>query len=402
MAPLSLGEETELSVLFRLREPWALSTTAAAVNLLSTLIIVWQGGAITFANYAVDMAKLSIVVLLLETLPSPYAILKAQQDETLKQDLASFALFGGAVAIALTTFLGALHLFEGYSNWIPVYAAYLAAQRYFDIKFQAEGRLKEYFQITLGAVSCRIILLLAGFGLFEGVSGSNIVWASISIGSLCALLLWLAFHRVELDAFLRRGHWASAVRLFEARRAYAPYYLNVSLKRVRDSAMPILCGALVTDPVQVARYLLAYRGVDFVCGQLRLLEALLANLKIRQELRLEHGSFFLLLAGLGQVAAFAGSAFLASQVSFDLSAIALSLLASLLVYPYTFELVGRSNAYAQERPWLVTRALTAYIVGLVVVVVPLATFGALSAETLILAPLSGQIAAALTYPKRAV
>ncbi len=381
----------------RLRLPWVFSMAAAGLGLLATLMIVWFAGASAFAHYAIDLAKLSLAVLVLELVPSPYAIIRSQQDSVLKQDLATFSIVGGVFSLTVVAGLGIAGLFAKYSHWMLLYAAYLAMQRYFDVKLQAEGRLREYFQLTSLAVAFRVVLLGAAFVFFPADSSSDVIWASLSVGSVGSLVLWVSLRQGEIAPFLRSDHWSSARRLVEMRRSYFPYYLNVALKRVRDSAMPILCGALVPDTTEVARYLLAYRGLDFVSGQLRVAEALLANFAARHEIKPTRARQFLLLAIAGQIAAFAASMLLGGQTGFDKELVLLSFLASLFIYPYVVELVRRSDAYAELQPLRVTISLGAFVVAIAAVMTTLTQLGLLTAPNLILAPLVGQSVAALTY-----
>lgn len=386
-----------MQLLSHLRWPWLLSIAGAGLGLAATIAVVWLAGAVAFANYGIDLAKLAVVGLVLELVPSPYAIVRAQRDDQLKSDLATFSIVAGCLTTSLAAVLAAVGWFSGFSGWMLPYVAYMALQRHFDVKLQAEGRLQDYLQLTFGAALLRLALLWGGFQFLPEWNPADTIWAALAVGSLGSLSVWLCRFPGEVFVFLRRDHGDSVARLLRSAQEYPPYYLNASLKRLRDAAMPLLCDLLAVDSVQVARYLLAYRGVDFVCGQLRLVEALLTNLAFRKQLGPTRSSQLGQLAIAGQFVAFASSLLLAGQTGFDRDVFALCFIASFLVYPYVLEIGRRSDAYAEERPRPVTWSLVAHLSALTGTMIALVSFDAAIAPFLVIAPLVGQSSAALSY-----
>lgn len=381
-----------------LKGPGLLSIANAVVGLAGVLIIVRLAGSAQFAIYTVDLVKLSLLGLLYELVPSAYVIIRSQKDQTTKADLASFCLVGMIASPVLIFAVGQTPIISGYSNWMMVYGAYLPIQRYLDVKLQSEGRLREYFQLGFLVGLFRLLFLGAAFALASNFMTSlDILWASLALGAFLSLVLAAALRRGDLAPFIRGNHVASIGRLVQARADYVPYYLNVGLKRVRDASITLVSSFVVGDQMELARYLLAFRGLEIVCAQLRVVEGLLMNVAARLAIAKTRARSFVILSVLGQGAAFVLSLVLAGWASADRALVLTSFVASLFVYPYVFELLRRADAYAASDPRRVTVSLAAFIIVLAATILVVRELNLLTAAGLMLAPLLGQTAAALTY-----
>jgi len=372
------------------------SMAASLVNLASTFAVVKLVGPIIYADFTVDIYKLALIVVVLEVVPGPYAIFQSQRDPALGSHLASFAIASSVFCVAAWAAITGLGLFARVSPWMALYAFYLGVQRYLDIRLQATNRVGEFYRLLTYAGVIRLLLLGIGLGLTH-LSDIDVLWGSLAIGSLLPILAWLIVKPDEIRPFLRSGHFESLGVLFGNRREYYGYYVNTVLKRLRDSLMPIAASFVMTDRVELARYLLAMRGLEAGMGQLRVVEALLANLVNRAHIAATRQRQLLLLAFLTQVATFGLSMLLTAQLGLSWDLVLLSLAASLFVFPYVFELAYRSDAYAAHLPSRVTGSLLAFTVTLAISLICLNWFGLLAAVSLVLTHVAAQTVATLSY-----
>jgi hypothetical protein len=380
-----------------LARTWPFTAGAAATGFLATIVLVRLIGVEGFANYAIDLAKLSLFLLLLELIPSSYVIFRQQEDETLAADLASFVCLALLVLPAAVLIGGGVGVFSHFSIFMVVYAAGSVIQRYFDSRFQAQGRIGDFFLLPLVTNVIRLLLLL-GFWLIPlSASPADMAWGSLAAGILGAQAFFLLRHPAEVSAFIHSGHLRALQRLWSNRGQYVAYYPNIVLKRLRDTAMPLVCDFFAADKFEAGKYLLAYRGVDFSIGQLRVIESFFSNAGLRDALKARGGTSLLLLAVFGQLVAIVAGLLLVGQAELTWSSVTLIVLASLFVYPYVLELSARSDAYAQFRPRRVTISLLAFVAGIAIVLATAAPFTKLTALVLILAPLLGQCLASLSY-----
>lgn len=380
-----------------LAKTWPFTAGAAVAGFLATLVLVRLIGVAEFANYAIDLAKLSIFLLLLEIVPSSYVIFRQQEDGTLAADIASFVGLA-LLVLPVAVFIGGLFgVFSHFSIFIAVYALGSAIQRYFDSRFQAQGRISDFFLLPLASNVIRLLLLLAFWQFPLPASPADLAWGAAAAGILCSQALFLLRHPAELFPFFHTGHLQALRRLWNSRDQYVAYYPNIVLKRLRDTAMPLVCDFFAADKFEAGKYLLAYRGVDFSIGQLRVIESFFSNAGLREALKQQGGRSLLLLAVFGQLVALGAGLLLVGQAELSTSSLTLIFLASLFVYPYVFELSARSNAYAQFRPGRVTISLLAFVAGIAIALTAAAPFTKLTALVLILAPLLGQCLATLSY-----
>lgn len=380
-----------------LARTWPFTVGAAIAGFLGTLILVRLIGVAEFANYAIDLAKLSIFLLLLEIVPSSYVIFRQQEDETLAADLASLVCLA-ALVLPLIVFIGGLvGVFSHFTTFISVYALGSVIQRYFDSRFQAQGRIGHFFLLPLASNVIRLLLLATFWQIPVTASPAALAWGTAAAGILGSQVLFLARYPAEFSSFMHTGHLPALHRLWKHRSRYLPYYPNIVLKRLRDTAMPLVCDLFAADRFEAGKYLLAYRGVDFSLGQLRVIESFFSNAGLRSALSVKGGRSLLFLAIFGQLVSIAAGLLLVGQAELSTTSIALIVLASLFVYPYVFELSARSNAYAQFRPGRVTISLLAFVAGIAIALAAAAPFTKLTAVVLILGPLFGQCLATLSY-----
>jgi hypothetical protein len=385
-----------MSLFALLRRNVGYSIAASALQLLSTLATVRMAGASAFADLTVDVFKLAVITIFLELVPTPYATFRVQRDPDYARQIATFSLVSCLFCLLAWAAVAGAGLFSNATIWMAPYALYLGMQRYLDITLQADNRIREYYQMLCVAAALRLLFTVVGLATIKGHDVA-ILWGALSLSSILSVMIWFAARPSEFKPFLRRGHRESLSLIFAARGAYYAYYLNTGLKRLRDSLLPVAASFVVAEKVELARYLLAMRGVEFVMGQLRLAEALLANLGNRAAVHHRRGRQLLLLAVLAQAVSFLVCVFLAGQAGFNVTTLIVSAIASLFAYPYVLEIGYRSDAYAEDAPLRVTISFAAFTATLAAALLALSRLDLLVAPGLIAAPVLAQAVASLTY-----
>ncbi len=385
-----------MNLIALLRRNVGFAVATSGLQMLSTLATVRLASPIAFSDLTVDVFKLAVVSIMLEIVPSPFATIMWQREDDYHHHMATFAITSSLLCVVGWLVIAALGLFSHFSWWMAPYAAYLGIQRYLDMKSQAENRIPDYYRSLCLAAVLRLILTVAGLLLVTGAE-NDVLWAALSLSVIGSVVAWILARPGDLRPFARRGHRASIRHLFDARQSYYSYYLNTALKRLRDSLLPVASSFVVTDKIELARYLLSMRAVEFAMGQLRIVEALLANLANRAAVRQGRTAQLLMLAIIGQLATFCVSVFLAGQAGLNLQTLVLSAIASFIVYPYIFEIGSRSDAYAEDAPLRVSISFATFAIMLALGLFALQRLDLLVAPGLVACPLIAQSAASLTY-----
>lgn len=340
----------------------AVNTSTAAFNLLTTVLLVRWFGAGVYADYLVDLAYLSLISILLEVVPSNYSIFRVQDDPSWIRGLAALAvvtalLMAGVVLVSGYVF----DMFHANSVWITPYAGSLAVKRYLDTRLQSTGRLQEYFEIELlGAV---IRVLLMGVFLWWAVHPVDAVWASLACATLVTQLTWFSKNQEERRIFISSVVGRSAwIPLFEERRAYVPYYMGIAFKRLRDNLVPILASNFFINRESLGAFFLAFRGLVFTVGQIRVIEGLLNHrktLKSVVDLPFFHRA---IVAVVGQFVCIAASIglIIASGVK-DFNIITVAIL-SFALWFYVFSMLERAKAYSNYDTLRINSSMVSYCI----------------------------------------
>ncbi|UFS69928.1 hypothetical protein LPW11_18835 [Geomonas sp. RF6] len=328
-------------------------------NLGCTVLLVRWFGTAAYADYTMDLATVSLVTILLEVVPSSYLVFRVQDDPELVHGAAGLACLS-ALLIAILLF--ALDLFGSYhafSPWIAGYGALQAVKRYLDIRLQSSGRLAQFFQIETAAAGLRLGLM--GGLLWAGYASPTALWGSLSLSVLLAQSFWFARNRSELKPFLlvlRSSTWHPLLR---DRAAYTPYYLGIGVKRVRDNLMPLLAGSFFPTKEAAGAFFLAYRGISFTCGQIRVVEGLLNHRKTlgaALSLPLVNSVIVALCCQLLCIAASVALCLVSGSEELYLETV---IVLSLMVWPYVFSVLLRAQAYSKYHLASINASLVAYI-----------------------------------------
>lgn len=336
------------------------SAAAAGLSLLTTILLVRWFGAETYTNYMVDLAMISLLLIVLEVVPSNYSVFRIQADPFWQRSIGAQTVLTLLLVVIVVFAAGHwARLFKDNSFWMVVYAAGMTIKRYLDIRLQSSGRLNEFMGIELVTSTVRLALLALCF--YQELRGNQAVWASLGVATLLSQALWWFKNPAELrifSGFFDRKAWRA---LAASSPAYAPYYSGIALKRLKDNFVPLVAERLFVSRELLATFLLAYRGVNFAAGQVRILEAMMnyrrALAAVQTMSRLQHH----LVAASAQALCLCASAGLLLSSGLHDPPWLPTLALSFMVWPTVFIVLERAKAYSSFRPDLVNRSVLAYL-----------------------------------------
>lgn len=386
-----------MSIPFRaIARSFGLNMTAAGAALAGTFVITWSFGLAEFAYYTINLAKLSIILLGAELLPSSFTVFRLQDDENFVRSVPIFYAAFALVAAGVTAIL-----IEGdwlaHASWFMIpFVLTAVLQRYLDAQAQASGRIDAYFWIPATTNIARLTLL-TGLAWLKALSVPDVLWLSLAIAGLLGQVVMLR----RFPEFLDRNAWrqprAKLGYLWSIRGAYYGYYLNSVLKRVKDTFLPLLSDVLIPSKAEIGRFFVYTRANEAVCGQIRLLEAYLVNRSLRDNLRRARRLIFFSLAPIGQALVTVTALALMYRSGVTGSDVALAIVTGFLVYPYILELFWRNDALASFNPRQVAISLIASIVGLALPPICALLFWHLDTPALVAGYVLGQTFSAATY-----
>jgi hypothetical protein len=374
-----------------------LGVFTSGAGLLASLYIVWVFGTANFALYTISLAKLSIILLGLEIVPSQFSIFRMQHDSEFAKSITVFYLNFAVLASLLT--MGAIGAGAIVSNsWLIVPYAFVAVtQRYVEIKTQSSGIVRAFGWMPAISNFIRLVFLLTLGLTVDRRLPADAIWGSLCIGSVAGQMFILRNFPQIQECRLVKGAFSSVSYLFSIRSAYYPYILNSILKRAKDAFIPLVVDATVPNRSLAGEALIFFRASDAVCAQLRVLEMFLVNRSLRERITKVSRELFLLLSIIGFVATLALSLLFQYRHGIGGKSVLYSLMISSVTFPYVLELLWRNEAYAAFAPRRVTVSLLAFLTGLAGLITIAAVFGRVTTPVLILGVLAGQSMSAATY-----
>jgi hypothetical protein len=339
----------------------AVNAATAVFNLIGTVLLVRWFGAGVYANYLVDLAYISLVLILLEIVPSNYSVFRVQDEPDLIFSLAALAVVSVFVLVGAVHVMGQFfNLFHAGSIWIAPYAGLMAIKRYLDIRLQSAGRLKEYFGIELNSAVIRVVLLAIFFIL--SVNSVDAVWASLACATFMAQLIWFIARPDEFRTFrsvVNRSVWTP---LIQNRALYRHYYLGIAIKRLRDNLVPILASNFFTSREALGAFFLAYRGLQFTLGQVRIIENLLNHrhtLASFIKMTSLHKAQVAIVSQLVCIVASIGLVYAAGVSQVQILPI---IYLSFIIWIYVYSMIERAKAYSSYETSRINSAMIVYCI----------------------------------------
>ncbi len=337
----------------------SINTVTACFNMLATVFVVRFFGAEVYANFIVDLAYISLIAIFFEIVPTNYILFRVQDDPLMYRSIASFAIASSFlmlfVAYGIHSCFG---LFHSNTLWVVPYASSLAMKRYIDARLQSSGRMTEFFSIELRGSVLRILFLLLLF--FLSTSPSIAVWASITSATLLTQIIWFLGNKEEREIFnyvFCRSSWR---QLIEERRSYLPYYLGIALKRLNNNLVTIMASLFFISKESLGIFLLAYRGLLFTIGQLRVFEGLLNHRNTFKKFKVFSVKNKVTMAVLGQITCILLTILLELFSSIKNINYVTIIVLSFSVWFAFFSMIERANAYSKYNIISVNFSIASY------------------------------------------
>ena len=370
---------------------------AAASGLAGTIIISWVFGPVTFANYMINIAKLAIVLLGLELLPTYFSVYRLQHDAEFAAAFPIFYLLFAAVAAGITALVIALGYIHDASWSMLLYIALCVSQRYFDNTLQAEGKVAAFLWIPAISNSVRLLMLGLLIGLAPQLASGDILWMSLSAGLVASQAYALARFPAAVGAFALSWRRSAVAYLWSLRSNYYPHYLNSVLRRLKDAALPLFVDAFMADKAAAGRFFLYFKAIEFSCAQVRTIEAFMVNAGLRASLQRHRGQLLAGAAVLAQIATVLVSLALLYRQGITWATAGTAAAISLFLIPYVIELYMRSNAYAALEPRKVSASMLANLVTTLLLLSLFRAIGELGVGALIATVVTSQAVSAAFY-----
>lgn len=342
------------------------SASAALINMLTTVLIArWLGDSV-YADYVIDLAMISIILIFIDLVPSNYLIFKVQDDPRWINSAATHATASFVLITLTTVSIGkTLDPFKHYSIWIPVYAGLMAIKRFIDIHQQAAGKIAQFLKLEAYIAGLRLALFLI-CAKFE-IDPNLTVWMSLALATATVQLAWL-YSQPEARQTLWHCLDKQPIReLLKEKSNYPPYYAGITLKRLRDNLMALIAERYFLHKDELASFLLAYRGLTFAQSQIRIIEGMLnhrATLKAASNLSTKKKLF---IAGTAQLVALTASALILLLSDANHTNHLTTFALSVIIWPATFSVLKRAQAYASYQANAVNYSLLSYITSLTII-----------------------------------
>lgn len=352
-------------VLKKFAGPSALSIGSAVLNMLTTIYLIRWFGSEIYSVYIVDLAKLSLLFVVLEFLPTSYSVFRVQDDPAWGRSIAAHVFISTIFLFILVFALGRLTTFFGnYSFWIAFYVIVFSFRRYVDIRLQSSGRLKDYMKIELFSAVLRLAFM--AIWLFSSLHTREGAWATLVLGGAISQLLWWARNREEATVFagvIEKETWVALKNGFSD---YLPYYFGVVLKRLKDNFVPLVADIIFSSRDMLAAFFLAQRGLLFAVGQIRIFEALLNHRDFLEKVSAISVFHQSLVAIASQLVCLIASFVLVTLSGVPVESWSPVILFSFVVWPVVFFVIDRAKAYADYGAMRVNLAtLSHLLVGIV-------------------------------------
>ena len=271
------SEKTIYKMYKKLFSTSILNTLTAAINFLSSYLIVKTLSLNIFGEFAVFSSYLAFGGLIYAIIPSNFSIFKLQDEQEYKVKLLVFFMLSSILFLFFVILMSVLGFIT-----IDVLTVYLFGVStyllgYFDIKFQSSGRLNRYFSMLFIIA----VLKIGTLGLFYYMdhlnSLSDLLW-TMTIVQL-AVILFYAFEDIkEINFIIKNRKIFPETLLFIKNNftIFKPYYLNTFLKRLRENIIILVFSKFMSVNV-IGLFSIFVKITSFVLGLSRTLEAFFMN-----------------------------------------------------------------------------------------------------------------------------
>ena len=325
-----------------------INALTASINILSSYFIVRFLSLETFGEFSILSSYLSFGGLVFAIIQGNFSIFKYQDDRDYKTTLISFFLIVSVLFFFVVAGMSMLDLFS--VNFWQVFLFGLTTYflGYFDIKYQALGKLNTYFIMLFTIAALKVIILFGVYSLGYLNSISEVL-SAITVAQGITILIFLRKDQKEIILIFTRPSqfYKTTIFIKQNIKIFSPYYLNTILKRIRANSI-VLTFSFFFSKELIGLFSVFVKITSFVFGLSRNLEAFFMNrdnIQKHKELFYSKSIYFILSLQFIYIAV--GLSYLKIFVyKYYFWEI---LFLSLLVYPHVFFLLARSEMLSNFR-----------------------------------------------------
>jgi len=323
-----------------------INTLTALMSFFSTWLIVHTSGFELIGIFAYWNAFVAMISLIVYLLPPNFSIIYLQEKENNHFDQ---MLFSHYVYISLVfVFLSFIGFYFSLLYFLVVCFALCAIWlNYIDIVSQANNRLHSYFGLKFFSASGIAVVLL----LFEKLTIETLFLIYI-VSNFFTISMYFIVHR----SFADRKIVSLSYYIFYMKAHYQTfrgYYLDIIAKRLKDSGLILMIGALVAPNV-LGIFSIFQKCASFVVGNIRILESLLLSKVNFLQYKTHSGNMPLLLGTIGFVGIFSLSAMFLYSSNHSIPWAEL-LVYSLFVFPISRVIFIRNTLLMQYQTGVLNR-----------------------------------------------
>lgn len=240
-------------------------------NFLSNFLVIKILGTKIFGEFTIINLYVAIASLIFVILPANFAVYKYQDDPGFKKIYITFFTTATFIFSLFVLILSYLYQdVEVNAIILLMYATSLLWNNYFDVTFQATGKLQIYFQNLAFTAFFKCLLILAIYTL-NSLTNINDLLVTFFVPQL-TLVLFLIFK----TKLLRGENFVSLKTLYVYLKMnfkdLTPYYFNSSLKLLQEQVNIFIFNLFVTKEV-LGLFAIFIKSVSFFNSLLRTLEA---------------------------------------------------------------------------------------------------------------------------------
>jgi hypothetical protein len=254
------------------------------INFLTNILIVRTLSVEIFGEFVVLNTYIAIGGLIFVLIPSSIAVFQYQDDKTFKDIYFSFFIVMSLIYLVYLIILSVLNI--GGIIFI-FYALMYVWYNYIDVTYQAQNQLKDYFKLLAYSAIGKVILILLFYSL-KILNTIDELLLSMALPQLILLLLALKKDEAAVKWKNLVNFKGVCVYLKHNIRHYAPYYLNISLKRLQEQIPIIIFNSFVSKEI-LGIYSLFMKSISFIVGIVRTMEAYFNN---RENIQSSFSKFF--------------------------------------------------------------------------------------------------------------
>lgn len=354
------------SILKKFASTSILNILLSFFNITSTVVIVRFFGTAAYANYTIDLSIISMIALFTDIVPSSYSVYKVQDEPEFINSIAAASFLGSLLVAFFIYFIHFIGLFNDFSLFIFVYGFLLSIKHFLDIRLQSVGLVKKFFEIE--AISAGIRLTLIGLGFYANFPARHVIWGSLAMATLSSQGIWFINNPTETKPFLKMLTPKPWQQILSNRQKYISYYFTIALKRARDNIMPFLAGIYFGSKEVTGAFFLAYRGLSFTLGNIRVIDGFLKHrptLKMISSISIYKKALIALSFQAMCITTSIILMILSGVYSFEIFTI---FILSTSVLPYTFYIIKRASAYSNYNIRAINLSLIIYILSFLMIV----------------------------------